>query len=388
LFAGFLGIDMIFLKETLNRISAVAIKEIKEIVRVRLFLMLAFIVPFIMFNVFSFGISLDNENMPFAYIDYDKSQLSAKLVEKFKNRYFDLKHELTDLKNAEMLLSSGKLRAVMIIPSDFSKSIYRGNNAQVQFLIDGGYPFRAITIRGYCESILSAFNTEMAIKKYKGKLLTTTPLRVETRYLYNESLKSSYALVPSMIAVILLMNPAVLTALAISREKEMGTIYNIYSTPIKKWEFLTGKIIPYLIISAINFILLVITVRLLFHIPMKGNFIDLVPGAIVYVLINVSIGLLVSSVTRTMVAAQIVTVIVTVIPAFLYSGLLVPVANLEGGAKIIARLYPTMHFMKIIHGVYLKKLNMVDLLPHLLFMILYFAILFTLGVTVFKKREG
>ena len=141
-------------------------------------------------------------------------------------------------------------------------------------------------------------------------------------------------------------------------------------------------------ISAINFILLVITVRLLFHIPMKGDFIDLVPGAIVYVLINVSIGLLVSSVTRTMVAAQIVTVIVTVIPAFLYSGLLVPVANLEGGAKIIARLYPTMHFMKIIHGVYLKKLNMVDLLPHLLLMILYFAILFTLGVMVFKKREG
>lgn len=379
---------MILLKESLKRILAVTIKEIKEIVRVRLFLMLAFIVPFIMFNVFSFGISLDNENMPFAYIDYDKSQLSVNLIEKFKNRYFDLKYELTELKHAEMLLSSGKLRAVMIIPSDFSKNIYRGNNAQVQFLIDGGYPFRAITIRGYCEAILTAFNTEMAMKKYKARIQKNSPLKVETRYLYNESLKSSYALVPSMIAVILLMNPAVLTALAISREKEMGTIYNIYSTPIKKWEFLTGKIIPYLIISAINFNILIITVDLLFKIPMKGNFIDLVPGAIIYVLINVSIGLLVSSVTRTMVAAQIVTVIVTVIPAFLYSGLLVPIANLEGGAKIIAHLYPTMHFMKIIHGVYLKNLNMIDLLPHILLMILYFTILFTLGVLVFRKREG
>lgn len=379
---------MILSDKCIKRILAVTLKEIKEIVRVRLFLVLAFVVPFIMFNVFSFGISLDNENMPFAYIDYDRSQLSANLLEKFKNRYFDFKYELTDIKKAEMLLSSGKLRVVMIIPSDFSKNIYRGKNTHVQFLIDGGYPFRAITIKGYCETILNAFNTEIVMKKYIKSLQNISPIKVETRYFYNESLKSSYALVPSMIAVILLMNPAVLTALAISREKELGTIYNIYSTPIKKWEFLTGKIIPYLIISALNFNVLVITVSLLFKIPMKGNFIDLVPSAIVYVLINVSIGLLVSSVTRTMVAAQIVTVIVTVIPAFLYSGLLVPVANLEGGAKILAYLYPTMHFMKIIHGVYLKNLNMIDLLPHTIVLIFYFTILFTIGVIAFRKREG
>jgi drug efflux transport system permease protein len=184
------------------------------------------------------------------------------------------------------------------------------------------------------------------------------------------------------------MNPAVLTALAIAREKEFGTIYNIYSTPIKKWEFLTGKIIPYLIISAVNFIVLVLTVRFLFHISMKGHFVNLIPGALIYVLINVSIGLLVSSVTRTMVSAQIVTIIVTVIPAFLYSGLLIPVANLEGGARIMAYLYPTMYFMKIIHGVYLKNLNLLNLLPYVLILAFYFFILFALGILVFKKREG
>jgi len=179
----------------------------------------------------------------------------------------------------------------------------------------------------------------------------------------------------------------VLTALAIAREKEFGTIYNIYSTPIKKWEFLVGKIIPYLIISSINFIVLTTTVRLLFHIPMKGPVINLVPGAFFYILINVSIGLLVSSVTRTMVSAQIVTIIVTVIPAFLYSGLLIPVSNLEGGAKVMAYLYPTMHFMKIIHGVYLKNLTFIELLPQVLILVLYFAVLFSLGILVFRKRE-
>ncbi len=376
---------------SLKRVLAVTKKEVKEIVRVRLFLILSFVVPFIMFNVFGFGISLDIENMPFAYIDYDHSQLSAELVEKFKGRYFKIRKEIFDIDKADELLRSGKLRAVLVIPYDFSKKIYRGQKAEVQFLIDGGYPYRALTIKGYCQAIVAAFSRELVESKLKKLGISdkyNNPVRIETRYFFNESLKSSYALVPSLLAIVLLMNPAVLTALAITREKEFGTIYNIYSTPIKKWEFLIGKIIPYLIISSINFVVLVITIKLLFHINMKGNIINLIPGALLYVLINVSIGLLVSSITRTMVSAQIVTIIVTVIPAFLYSGLLIPVSNLSEEAKIIAHLYPTMHFMKIIHGVYLKNLNLIYLLPQVLFLLIYFSILFLLGIIVFRKREN
>jgi len=381
---------MKFEDNTFKRIFAVTSKEVKEIVRVRLFLLLAFIVPFIMFNVFAFGISLDIEHMPFAYIDYDHSQLSAQLVEKFKGRYFELREQIFTPQRADQLLTRGELRAVLVIPPDFSKEVYKGNTAEVQFLIDGGYPYRALTMKGYGQAITNSFNRELIqgrLQQTGQQMVPTQPIKIETRYLFNESLKSSYALIPGLIAIILLMNPAVLTALAIAREKEFGTIYNIYSTPIKKWEFLIGKIIPYLIISAINFNVLVITVRFLFKITMKGHFIDLIPGALLYILINVSIGLLVSSVTRTMVSAQIVAVIVTVIPAFLYSGLLIPVSNLEGGAKIMAYLYPTMHFMKIIHGVYLKNLNLINLLPHVLILVLYFFILFSLGIFVFKKRE-
>jgi ABC-2 type transport system permease protein/ribosome-dependent ATPase len=343
-----------------------------------------------MFIVFGYGISLDIEHMPFAYIDYDHSQLSAQLVEKFKSRYFDLKEEILNPQQADQLLTGGKLRAVLVIPPDFSKEIYKDRTAEVQFLIDGGYPYRALTIKGYGQAIIGSFSTELMEKKLlkSGRSgMFSQPIRIETRYFFNESLKSSYALVPSLLAIVLLMNPAVLTALAIAREKEFGTIYNIYSTPIKKWEFLIGKIIPYLIISSINFTVLIIAVKFLFQIPMKGNLINLIPGAFVYILINVSIGLLVSSVTRTMVSAQIVTIIVTVIPAFIYSGLLIPVSSLEGGARIMAHIYPTMHFMKIIHGVYLKNLNLINLLPQVLLLALYFLILFSLAILVFKKRE-
>ena len=375
----------------MKRILAVALKEVKEIWRVKLFLVLAFVVPFIMFIVFGYGISLDIEHMPFAYVDQDRSQLSAQLVEKFKGRFFDVQGELGGQKEADRLLTSGTLRAVLVIPPDFSRKIYRGSEAEVQFLIDGGYPYRALTIKGYAQAIAGAFSTELMEDKLRregrsGMLLR--PVRVETRYFFNESLKSSYALVPGLIVIILLMNPAVLTALAIAREKEFGTIYNIYSSPIRKWEFLVGKIIPYLVISAINLFVIVATIRVLFQIPMKGHLVTLMPGALLYVLINVSFGLLVSSVTRTIVSAQIVTVIVTVIPAFLYSGLLIPVANLEGAARVMAHLYPSMYFMKIIHGVYLKDLGLRDLLPNILILILYFSVLFSAGIWVFRKREG
>jgi ABC-2 type transport system permease protein len=379
------------LKKALGRIFAVSKKEVREIVRARLFIILAFVVPFIMFIVFGYGISLDIEHMPFAYIDYDHSQLSAQLVEKFRGRYFDLKWELFAPQQADRLLTGGKLRAVLIIPPGFSGDLYEGKTTEIQFLIDGGYPYRALTAKGYGQAIISSFSREIFEEKLMRsgrQTALTRPIKIETRYLFNESLKSSYALVPSLIAIILLMNPAVLTALAISREKEFGTIYNIYSTPIKKWEFLIGKIIPYLVISAINFFVLVITVKFLFQITMKGSLLDLMPGAFLYVLINVSIGILVSSVTRTMVAAQIITIIVTVVPAFLYSGLLIPVSSLEGGARVIAHLYPAMHFMKIIHGVYLKDLGLIALLAPLLLLVLYFIILFSLAVLVFKKREG
>jgi ABC-2 type transport system permease protein/ribosome-dependent ATPase len=375
----------------IRRILAVAGKEVREIRRVRLFLILAFAVPFVMFIVFGYGISLDIEHMPFSYVDQDRSQLSARLVDKFRGRYFEVGAETPDLAAADRLLTAGKLRAVLVIPPDFSRKLYRGGRADLQLLIDGGYPYRALTMKGYAQAIVSSFSMELIadrlLKSGRAGLLVM-PVNVETRYFFNESLRSSNALVPGLITIILLMNPAVLTALAIAREKEFGTIYNVYSTPIKKWEFLTGKLIPYIAISALNFTVIITTIKLLFNVPMKGDLITLLPAALLYVMINVSIGLLVSTVTRTIVSAQIVTIIITVIPAFLYSGLLIPVSNLQGEGKIMAHLYPSMHFMQVVHGVYLKNLGMTYLFPQILILGGYFILVFTVAVSVFRKREG
>ena len=222
----------------MKRIRAIAIKEFKEIWRNRLFLILAFIVPFLMFVVFGYGISLDIENMPSSYIDHDGTRLSRDLVDRFIGRYFKLTRTVSDLKEAENLLRKGALRAVLVIPPDFSKKIYRGETSDVQVLIDGGYPYTSITIKGYAEAIVSSYNRRLLKERIErsGSLTSPVPVKAQTRYLFNESLRSSYALIPGLIAIVLLMNPAVLTAIAVAREKEFGTIYNIYSTPVKKIE--------------------------------------------------------------------------------------------------------------------------------------------------------
>jgi ABC-2 type transport system permease protein/ribosome-dependent ATPase len=374
----------------MRRIRAIAVKEFREIIRNRLFLALAFVVPFIMFTVFGYGISLDIENMPFTIIDYDRTELSRDLGERFTGRYFVLDRTVTNEREAVTLLRKGLLRAVLIIPPDFSRNLRRGATALLSLLIDGGYPYTAITVKGYADAIIGKVNNDLIREQFiqKGISPPPAPVDLRIRYLFNESLRSSFALVPGLIAIVLLVNPAVLTAIAIAREKEFGTIYNIYSTPVRKIEFILGKIIPYLLISTINFFIIVITVRILFHIPMKGSILTLLPAAIIYLLINVSFGLLISSVTRTVVSAQIITLIVTVIPAFLYSGLLIPVANLGREGKIMAHLYPTMYFMDFIHGVYLKNLSLFDMTFPLMILGGYAALVFFAAKLTFRKREG
>ncbi len=373
----------------MNRIVAIAEKEFLEIWRNRLFLALSFLVPFVMFVVFAYGISLDIENIPMSYIDQDNTLESRELINRFTLRYFRLQAPLRDIKEAEALLQRGALRAVVVVPPGFTRELYSGRKPSVQVLIDGGFPYTALTVKGYAEAISRAYSLELQRDwmAKKGMPLPPMPLKVEFRYLFNESLKSSFSLVPALIAIVLLVNPSVLTAISIAREKEFGTIYNIYSTPIRKIEFLAGKLIPYGIISMINFSVILLTIKVLFHIPMKGSLLDLLPASVVYVLINVSIGLVISSLTHTVVSAQIITLIITTIPAFLYSGLLIPVANLGTEGRVMAHLYPTMYFLKIIHGVYLKNLSIKKMLPELGVLVLYFVIMFSVAVRVFKKSE-
>ncbi len=368
----------------IRTILAIARKEIRELLRQPLFLGLAFGVPLVMFVVFGYGITLDVRNMPFVVLDLDHSYLSREVVQRFSGEYFDFQGYVYDLSRAEQMLKQGRLRMVLFIPEDFSRNFYNNTGAELQVLIDGGYPYTASTIRGYAKAIVDALNEELL--KERG-LSVKAPLELRTRFFFNETLKSNNALVPGLLVVIMMVNPAVLVATAVAREKEFGTIYNIYSSPVRKIEFFAGKLLPYVVVSVVNLFVLVLLVYLIFGISPEGNVIDLVPSGVLYVVINILIGFVISTATRTIVSAQIITLIVTTIPAFLYSGLLIPVSHLGPEGRFMAHLYPCMYFMKVVQGVYLKKLTSGDLLGEFLSLMVYFMVVGLLAYRIFQKTE-
>jgi len=363
----------------------IAKKEITELLRQPLFLILAFLVPVVMFIVFGYGITLDIKNMPFGVLDLDNSRLSRDIINRFAGEYFDFKGYVRNLKDAEKMMSNGKLRALLVIPPDFSKEFYKDSKAELQLLIDGGYPYTASTLRGYAQSIIAAYNTELI--EYK-KNQNIPFIKIQTRFFFNESIKTSNALVPGLLVVIMMVNPAVLVATAIAREKEFGTIYNFYSSAVPKIEYLSGKLLPYIVVSLLNFFVLVGLIKILFGISSKGSLLVLLPYSLVFILINILIGVFISVLTKTIVAAQIITLIITTIPAFLYSGLLIPVSHLGIEGQIMARIYPAMYFMRAVQGVYLKKLSFINLIPEFMWLILYLIVFLMLTLQFFKKKEA
>lgn len=377
------------------RIWAVALKEWREIVRDRLFFSLAFVVPAVLMLLFGFGLSLDVENIPMAVVDYDHTPLSREYTHRFiDSRYFDFKGYVEDERTLERRVMSNELRAVLIIREGFERNLLAGRQAEVQTLIDGTFPFRAQTAKGYVAAINAAFNVEsltLVLSQLRGLTLAQArehlpPLRLEVRYLYNQSVKSIWSIAPKLLMAIMLISPPFLTALGIVREKESGSIFNIYASTVSRGEFLAGKLLPYVAISTLNVIILWALACFLFGAPFKGDPLFFLLSSVLYVTCTTGIGLLVSVAVRTQVAAMIGTAILTVVPAVLYSGALIPVSSLSREANVIAHLLPGMYFADIAMGSFLKGVGFSALWPNVLALAIYAIVLFAAGFMLFHKR--
>ena len=309
-----------------RRVVATASKEWREILRDRMFLALTFLVPTSLMLVVGYGLSLDVEEIPLAIVDRDGTSLSRDYAYRFiDSRYFDFKGYALDRHELPPLLADNKIRAAIIIPENFQKELLGGRPVVVQTLIDGTFPFRAQTTKGYVLAMNTSFSGEMLalyLSKKKGIPLAQAataiqPVTLESRYLYNQSMKSDWALAPRLIMVILMMTPPFYTALGIVREKERGSIYNIYSSTVTRMEFLVGKLIPYVAISSANAVILWLIATQLFGAPFKGSLWFFIPATLLYIICTTGLGLVVSVVVQTQTAAMVVTFIVTVIPSIL-----------------------------------------------------------------------
>ncbi len=370
-----------------RRLLAYSLRETKELLRDPIRLAVAFFGSAILMVVFGYGITFDVEDLAYAVLDRDRTPESRTYLEGLAgSRYFLERPPIQNHSEMDRRLRSGDITLAIEIPPGFGKDLVRGRSPEIAAWIDGAMPFRAETIRGYVEGLHLGYLTELS-RRATGAEPELSPAEIESRYRYNQDFKSIFAMVPTNIALMLVFIPSILMALGIVREKELGSITNLYVTPVTRLEFLLGKQLPYIAIGMMNFLLLVALAIFLFGVPVKGSFLALSLGALLYVSATTGLGLLISSFTQTQLAALFGTAIATMVPATLFSGMMQPVSSLEGGAAVIGRLFPTSYFMKISIGTFTKALDLADLATDFLALAAFIPVLTILSVLFLRKQE-
>jgi ribosome-dependent ATPase len=373
---------------SLKRLFAVATREGKELLRDKVRLAFALLGALFMMVIFGYGISLDVENLAFAVYDQDQSPQSRAYLEAFRgSRYFAEQPPIRDAAQLHKRLQRSEIKLALEIPPGFGRDLHAGRQPVVAAWLDGGMPFRAETSRNYVEAVHQANLEQLAALSSKA-LPGQTPVRLETRFRYNQDVVSVNAIGPGVMALILAFIPAMLTALGIVREKELGSITNFYATPLTRLEFLLGKQAPYLAISLVNLALLVAMNRWLFGVPFKGSALTLALGGLLYLLATTSLGLLISAFTRTQIAAILGTMIITSLPTIQFSGLIVPRSSLDGSAALMGQLFPAGYFLDIAVGTFTKALGLRELWPQCLALAGFFLGFTGLSLAMLKKQEA
>lgn len=361
----------------IRRMLAFTRKETLEIVRDPITVWIALFMPLVMLFLFGYALSFDVEDAPLMIVDHDRSVASRALSDQFNNTpYFHVAGAPDDERTAEHALMRGKARAVLSIPPDFGRRVARGQAAPVEFLVDGTYASTAAIVSAYGRAIIYSFPN--------GAL--QLPVQPEVRVWYNPQLRSRDFIVPGLFAVILMAFPPLLTSLAVAREKELGTITQIYASPMTRLEFIGGKLLPYAVIASVQLAIVLAAGFLWFKIPMNGSFLLLTVLGLVYVITTVSIGLLVSTLVRTQLAAMLVTLVVTLMPSFLFSGFIYPVFTMPTFFQRYAASLPTMYFIDISRGIVMRGAGLFDLWPKVGVLVAYTTIVLMLATWLVKKR--
>nr|WP_315302074.1 ribosome-associated ATPase/putative transporter RbbA [Raoultella terrigena] len=349
---------------------------------------LALLGTVILMFIMGYGISMDVEALRFAVLDRDQTLSSQGWSQNIAgSRYFIEQPPLQSYDELDRRMRSGELAVAVEIPPNFGRDIARGTPVKIGVWVDGAMPNRAETVRGYVQAMHLAWLQEMAGRQ-ASPARDTSLISIETRYRYNPDVKSLPAIVPAVIPLLLMMIPAMLSALSVVREKELGSIINLYVTPTTRSEFLLGKQLPYIVLGMFNFFLLCALSVLVFGVAHKGSFLTLTLAALLYVTIATGLGLLISTFMKSQIAAIFGTAIITLIPATQFSGMIDPVASLEGPGRWIGQIYPTSHFLTIARGTFSKALSLTDLWASFIPLLIAVPLVLGLSVWLLKKQEG
>ncbi|WP_295007817.1 ribosome-associated ATPase/putative transporter RbbA [uncultured Dechloromonas sp.] len=371
---------------SLRRLLGYAYRESLELRRDPIRLAFALLGSVLLMFVLGFGISLDVEGLRFAALDRDQSPESRAYIQNIAgSRYFIERAPIVDDADLDRRMKNGELALAIDIPANFGRDLRRSHWPEVGVWVDGAMPYRGETVRGYVQGLHLDYVQQ--IIRDKTGASAGYPVNIVSRYRYNQDFKSIYAMVPAVIPILLIFIPAILMALGVVREKELGSITNLYVTPVTRLEFLLGKQLPYIVVALISFALLVIQSQLMFQVPIKGSLAALCCGAFLYVVATTGFGLLISTFTSTQIAALFGTAILTILPTVSFSGLTTPVAALEGASYWIGQCFPASYFLIVSRGTFTKALGFADLWPQFLALACFIPVLTVLSVLLLRKQE-
>ncbi len=375
------------------RVLALAHKEVREILRDRLYLLLAFLLPVVLLVVFGYGMTNEVTRVGLAIVDQDRSAASREYAQRFVASQHFRRVVAPEPAQIERVLSEGQARVVLWIGPGFERELTAGRAVDVQALIDGAFTAPARTIGGYLEGINRQVNAELRLRAIArlapaaaGTPALAQSIRLQPRFLYNPELRSIVVVAPSLIMLVLMLVPPLLIAVSIVREKETGAIYNIASSTVTRLEFLLGKQLPAVAISMINAVVLWLTVTYYFGVEFRGSLVQLAFATLLYVLATSGLGLLVSVAVRTQQAAIIITTLTAVIVSTQFAGMFVPLDTAEPSNQAIAKLFPPGYFLPVVRGMYLKGAGVSVFWPELLALAVYAAVVLWLAHALYHKR--
>jgi ribosome-dependent ATPase len=373
-----------------GRLWAYARRETMELLRDPIRLAFAFIGPVILMFAMGFGITFDVENLNYAAFDQDQTPESRRLLESFSgSHYFSERPPIGSTAELEQRMRSGELAVVVEIPPGFGRDVASLHSPEVAFWIDAAMPFRGETAQGYVNGLALRYAQDLIVERLGPNAPSNAyfgGVNIGNRFRYNQGFKSVFSMVPSVMVIILVLIPAIMATIGIVREKETGSIANFRSTPISKMEFLMGKLFPYVVVGMLAFILMVLMAYVVFQVPVKGSFGALALGTLLYVFSTCAFGQVVSTFTRTQVAAVFATTILAIIPVVNFSGLLVPVSSLTGAGRAIGLMFPAAWFQPISLGTITKGLTYSDFWFNAL-VLAGFAVVYFIASHIFLRKQ-
>ena len=370
---------------SLNRLLSYCWRESLELARDPIRATLALGGSLILMIVIGFGINLDVEDIRYAVLDRDQTSVSHRYALSLSgSRYFTEQPPIKNYDDLNRRMRGGEISLAIEIPPGFGRDVKRGTTAQIGAWVDGAMPSHAETVRGYVQGIHQHWLAET----FPELASRATLANIETRFRYNPDVRSLPAMVPAVIPLLLMMLPAMLAALSVVREKELGSIINLYVTPVTRAEFLIGKQLPYIALAMVNYLAMCLLAVTLFQVPITGSFLVLTAATFIYVVCSTGMGLLFSALTRSQIAALFLTMVGTLLPAVQYSGLMNPVSAMEGAGRFIGEIYPSSHMFVISRGVFNKALGFAELYPYFWPLIIAVPIILSLAIMMLKKQEA